>query len=126
MLIKAGLKGQQRAWLKSAWCAAMVAVTVLALLPVEHLPLPAFNLWDKAQHALAFAVLTVGACLLWPRETARVAAGMIAYGTALEMAQWAVGWRFAELSDLLADAVGVLAAVALRWWIGEIATLRSQ
>lgn len=126
MLIKTGLKGQLRDWLKAAWYAAMVAVTVLALLPVDHLPLPAFNLWDKAQHALAFAVLTAGACLIWPRATVRVVAGMIAYGAALELAQWAVGWRFAEWNDWLADAVGVLAAVALMRWFGEIATLRSQ
>ena len=32
---------------------------------------------------------------------------MLAYGAAIELAQWAVGWRFAELADLAADAVGV-------------------
>jgi VanZ family protein len=95
------------------WVLAMGLVTVLALLPVEHLQLPVFDWWDKAQHALAFAVLTAGACLLWPRATVRVVVGMIAYGAALELAQWAVGWRFAEWSDLLADAVGVVVAVGL-------------
>ena len=38
-------------------------------------------------------------------------AGMLAYGAGLELAQWAVGWRFAEWADLAADAVGV----ALAW-----------
>jgi len=97
----------------AVWVLAMGLVTVLALLPVEHLQLPVFAWWDKAQHALAFAVLTAGACLLWPRATVRVVVGMIAYGAALEIAQWAVGWRFAEWSDLLADAVGVVVAVGL-------------
>ena len=32
---------------------------------------------------------------------------MLAYGAGLEVAQWAVGWRFAEWSDVAADAVGV-------------------
>jgi hypothetical protein len=74
----------------SVWLLAKGLVMVLALLPVEHLQLPVFSWWDKAQHALAFAVLTAGACLLWPRATVRVMAGMIAYGAALEMAQCAV------------------------------------
>jgi VanZ family protein len=51
---------------------------------------------------------------------------MIAYGAALELAQWVVGWRFAEWSDLLADAVGVVLAVGVMRWLGEFATLRSQ
>jgi VanZ family protein len=115
-----------RKLLLTVWVLALGLVTVLALLPVEHLQLPVFDWWDKAQHALAFAVLTGGACLLWPRATVRVVVGMIAYGAALELAQWAVGWRFAEWSDLLADAVGVVVAVGLMRWLGEIATLRSQ
>ncbi len=36
----------------------MAAVTMLALMPIEHLQLPVFDWWDKAQHALAFVVLT--------------------------------------------------------------------
>jgi len=101
------------------WGAAMGAVTVLALLPIEHLQLPMFDLWDKAQHALAFAVLTGGALLLWPGASARVAVGMLAYGAGLELAQWAVGWRFAEWADLAADAVGVVAALVVFWGSGS-------
>ncbi len=90
------------------WALTMVAVTVLALLPIQHLQLPVFNWWDKAQHALAFVVLTGGALLLWPSSSVRVVIGMIAYGAGIELAQWAVGWRFAEWADLAADTVG--------WW----------
>jgi hypothetical protein len=39
--------------MRLGWYAAMVAVTVLALLPIEHLQMPVFDWWDKAQHALA-------------------------------------------------------------------------
>ena len=52
--------------MRGAWVLAMLAVTVLALLPVEHLQLPVFDWWDKAQHTLAFTVLTAWALLLWP------------------------------------------------------------
>jgi hypothetical protein len=58
--------------MRSAWVLAMLAVTVLALLPVEHLQLPVFDGWDKAQHALAFWVLTGCALLLWPHAALRV------------------------------------------------------
>ena len=97
--------------MRSAWVLAMLAVTVLALLPVEHLQLPVFDGWDKAQHTLAFAVLTAWALWIWPVRVLRVLLGMLAYGAGLELAQWAVGWRFAEWADLAADAVGV----ALAW-----------
>ena len=92
------------------WALAMVAVTVLALLPIQHLQLPVINWWDKAQHALAFVVLTGGALLLWAGASVRVVIGMIAYGAGIELTQWAVGWRFAEWADLAADAAGVVGA----------------
>jgi hypothetical protein len=40
--------------MRSAWVLAMLVVTVLALLPIEHLQMPVFDGWDKAQQALAF------------------------------------------------------------------------
>ena len=52
----------------------------------------------------------------------RVAAvmGMLSYGAGIELAQWAVGWRFAEWADVMADALGVLVAwLALRQAQGE-------
>jgi VanZ family protein len=103
--------------MRSAWVLAMLVVTVLAMLPVEHLQLPVFDGWDKAQHVLAFAVLTAWALWIWPVSVPRVLLGMLAYGAGLELAQWAVGWRFAEWADLAADAVGVaLAWVCVAWW----------
>lgn len=93
------------------WLGAMLAVTVLALLPIDQLPV--FNWWDKAQHAAAFVVLTAWALLLWPGATGRVLVGMVAYGAGIELAQWAVGWRFAEWADWAADAVGALVAWGL-------------
>ena len=99
--------------LRVGWYLAMVAVTVLALMPIELLQLPVFNWWDKAQHTLAFVVLTGWALLLWPMRAVPVVLGMLAYGAGIELAQWAVGWRFAEWADLAADTVGVAMAWAL-------------
>ncbi|PIT72387.1 hypothetical protein B9Z42_12615 [Limnohabitans sp. B9-3] len=54
------------------WALAILAVTVLALLPIQHLQFPVFDWWDKAQHAFAFVVLSGGALLLWPGASVRV------------------------------------------------------
>jgi hypothetical protein len=100
-----------------AWWLAMSGVAVLALMPIEHLQLPVFDWWDKAQHALAFMVLTGWALLLWPNAALRVALGMLVYGAGLELAQWVLGWRFAEWADLAADALGVLVAMGFVSWL---------
>lgn len=89
-------------------------MSVLALLPVEVLTSPVFNWWDKAQHALAFVVLSGLGFAAFPAQGLRVAAAMVLYGVAIEVAQLAVGWRFGEWQDVLADLVGVLVAWALR------------
>ena len=100
-------------WFRFGWFLGMVSVTVLALLPIEQLQYPVFDWWDKGQHALAFAVLSGWAFLLWSAAAWRVVLGMLLFGAAIELAQWAVGWRFAEWADLAADAVGV----ALAWGV---------
>jgi len=49
-----------------AFWALATAITVLSLTPVEHLPPQVFDWWDKAQHALGFALLTITARLAYP------------------------------------------------------------
>lgn len=102
---------------KKLFVLALVAITVLALLPGELLTAPVFDWWDKAQHALAFAVLGVLGLIAFPAEPKRVVVGLVLYGVAIELAQLAVGWRFGEWQDVVADALGVMVAWAgvLRW-----------
>jgi VanZ family protein len=96
---------------------ALVTFTVLALLPSEMLTAPVFNWWDKAQHAAAFAVLTALGFAAFAHRPWRVVVGLVCFGAAIELAQLAVGWRFGEWQDLLADMVGVLAVgVARTLW----------
>ncbi|OBS31679.1 MULTISPECIES: hypothetical protein [Tepidimonas] len=91
-----------------AFAAALLAVTVLSLLPPRHLPQVAVDVWDKAQHALAYAGLALLAWAGWPRAPwAVVAAALLAHGAAVELAQQASGWRQGDPLDWLADAVGV-------------------
>ncbi len=102
-------------WLRALafWTTAAVVV-VLSLLPTQHLPEVAFNLWDKAQHAFGFAVLTFLGLWAYPHRVRRVLVGMLLLGAMIELAQGATGWRHGDWLDLLADAVGV-AAGAMLW-----------
>lgn len=100
------------AWAQAAFWGVALAVTVLSLTPVEHLPPQVFDLWDKAQHALAFAALAVLARLAWPGAGWPMLAGaLLIHGAAIELAQHATGWRHGDGADWVADAVGV----ALGW-----------
>jgi hypothetical protein len=101
---------------KTFFCLALVAITILALLPIDMLTAPVFNWWDKAQHAAAFAVLTAMGLAAFPDRAGRMAVGLVFYGGAIELAQLGVGWRFGEWQDLLADAAGVLAV----WAVGSL------
>ncbi len=64
--------------------------------------------WDKANHAAAFLTWTILAGCGWPRTgILRMAAVMLALGTAIELIQGlpAVG-RDADVRDVVADMVG--------------------
>jgi VanZ family protein len=106
-----------RRFLLLGWVLALVCVSVLALLPTEYLHATVFGWWDKAQHALAFAVLTTWALLLWPGAAVRIGLGMLVFGALIECAQWVSGWRFGEWADWGADAVGIVVAVVCVQWI---------
>lgn len=93
---------------------ACVVITALALSPVE-LVQNIFNWWDKAQHALAFFVLACLGLFAYPKPYWRVSFGLLAFGLVIEFLQYLTGWRFAELSDVLADVIGIsLALMVMR------------
>ena len=92
----------------------------MAFIPSTQIP-DAFNLWDKAQHALAFAVLTITGNLAYPKLTKAVYAGLIAYGAAIEIFQSKLtSTRFGEVSDLLADSVGVAIGFAVYFVVRKV------
>jgi VanZ family protein len=94
------------------WSAAL-SVGVLSLTPVQHLPPQVFDIWDKAQHAAGFAVLAILGRLAYPRQPIVLVLGLLGYGVAIELAQSATGWRYGDMQDWFADAIGVLTGWAL-------------
>ncbi len=111
---------------------SMIAtVVVLTLIPSPpKVDLRLFG-WDKAQHFIAYAVLMWWSVQAWPTRSTRwlgVALGML--GVFLEFLQGLTGVRFMEISDMLANCLGVVAGYgltrtrlgnALHWMDGCIA-----
>ena len=90
------------------------AVSYLALSP--HPPKGLDTGWDKANHVLAFTALALCAHLSRPasRHARRLLpVALLAYGGLIECVQSVVPGRSAEWGDLLADAAGIAAGVAL-------------
>lgn len=88
-----------------AFC--LVFTAIMALIPSVDAPNP-FNLWDKAQHALAFATLALTGSLAYTKKTNIIYTSLILYGALIEILQATLTTtRVGEMSDLLADGVGV-------------------
>ncbi|HET8679280.1 MAG TPA: VanZ family protein [bacterium] len=100
------------AWIPAAvWMAGMAWVSLLPGPPLT----PGTDLW---LHALAYGILTVllrfATASRGTVQSALLAAGAaIAYGMFLEGVQAVLPYRTAEARDLLANAIGVAAAVLI-------------
>lgn len=84
---------------------------------------PALHWWDKAQHMIAFAVLTLLAAGGYrARPLGAIAAALLGFGVAIELVQGlAVVGRDASVADVVADGVAIAAttliALPLRRWL---------
>jgi VanZ family protein len=98
---------------RAAYAVANAVLLYLCLAPVSMLP-PA-TLWDKAEHAIAWAVLAGLGLSLWPGRAREVAAYSLALGALVEILQALMPLgRQGDWRDWVADAIGVAAAV-LAW-----------
>ena len=101
------------------------AVTVLlwlSLAPTQDLPTITF--WDKAEHALAYLVLTGLGLVLFPRRALTVVVGVLALGVTIEFLQAAMDvGRQGDWRDVAANSVGVAGAVIVVF-LGRMACRR--
>ncbi|MBK9363989.1 MAG: VanZ family protein [Rubrivivax sp.] len=101
------------------WWRALLALLLLAVAWLAFSPAPppqADTGWDKANHALAFAVLAAVAELaVWPHPARRwlTVVGLLAYGALIEGVQSRLPPRSGEWSDLAADAAGIAIGLLL-------------
>ena len=99
---------------KPVFWLACLTVTGLSLMPVEQLPDVLLDWWDKAQHALAFFVLTTLGYLAYCKLRGVLYGGLLALGGVIEILQAQLGWRYGDIADLVADTTGiVIAAMAI-------------
>ena len=108
-----------------AFWACLLGVVALSLSPVQNLPQQVFNVWDKAEHAGGFAVLTLLGLWAYPHRVTALLVAMLALGVGIELAQAATGWRYGDVADWVADAVGVAAAYTV-WRLLQVVRGRSQ
>lgn len=99
----------------SLFMASLLLVTAGSLIGPASLPALAFDVWDKAQHTLAFAWLTVCGLMAWPgrQRIPAIAGGLAAWGGLIELLQAAGGQRHGDWADLVADIVGVVAVLII-------------
>lgn len=107
----------RRAALRVLWIAAVIVVIVGTLLPAASEPIRALD-WlgvnDKVQHFLAYLTLALLPALHERRQVLTAAAiGAVALGIALEFGQRLSPGRDFEVGDMVADAGGVCAGLAL-------------
>jgi len=104
-----------RLWTALAW-SLTAAVVIGSLLPgpvVEVIPLR-----DKAQHALAYLVLMVSFAGFYRRGLyPAVAAALLVLGVSLDLLQRLTETRQFDLKDIAMNGVGVVAGLALSWWL---------
>ena len=111
-----------RLWL-GLWLGMIAGVVVVSLIPPPPLPAVAFNGIDKVEHVLGyFALSAMGSALFVRMRTrARIAAGLVALGIGLEIAQGQfTAMRQPELLDAAANTVGVLLGGLGTIWAGAL------
>ncbi len=102
----------------------LIAVLVLALMPPTQ-PIPTTG-WDKANHVLAFLVLGWLGRRVYARQRTAVLLALVGYGVLIELLQGMTSYRDADPADVLADSIGLLAAVALDWLLGWAGRQRAR
>ena len=91
---------------------ATAILLMMCLVPQEDLP--SANMGDKIEHSIAWFVLTVTGLLLSHHRPRAIAAYAIGLGVAVEVLQATMGFgRHGDWRDLVADSLGVAAALAL-------------
>lgn len=86
---------------------AVIAITVLALMPAHEVPVSSG--WDKLDHWTAFFTLSFLAAHAFPRRPFwQIALALVAYGIGIEVAQYFTPDRDADAMDVVADSIGIL------------------
>lgn len=97
-------------------------VLYMCLAPTRDVP-GASLLWDKAEHAITWAILTGSGLVLSPRRPRAILLFCLGLGAGIEVLQATMGFgRSGDWRDLAADSLGaglaLLVWMSLRRWLG--------
>ncbi len=97
---------------------AMLAITVLALIPAPEVPVSTG--WDKTDHWSAFFTLALLAHHSVPKKSLwSVVVALVAYGIGIEVAQSFTPTRQADAMDVVADSIGILGYVLVCFIVAQ-------
>lgn len=105
---------------------AIGLVTYFSTTPMDHAVSDSLN--DKANHLIAFYVLSFLADFSFPRTRFgwRKIILVLAYGLAIEVIQFYLPYRMFSLLDLLADGAGILIFALSVPWLKKLEVLRPR
>jgi len=105
----------------------LAAVAVIVHLATTDRSYPVVEMvWDKAEHAAAFVVLSLLVDLSFPERRfgpAKIAA-LLAFGAWIEVVQYFLPGRDASLRDVVADGVGIALYALLIPLLGRFLPVR--
>ncbi len=95
----------------------LLLVGVLSLINLAEAPVDDV-LWDKLNHAIAYAAIAGWWAALLPGRRWKAAAVALVFGLMMEGVQGLLPYRAFEWADMLANGVGVLLGLLLSlWWL---------
>lgn len=109
--------------LRIAFVLALLSSFAVALLPSPDLPAEVRH-GDKIVHFLAYFGLTALGLFAWPRQAFRICLLLLAHGALVEIAQSLTTYRQGDIWDWVADASGVLSAVAIHTLLKRLSRKR--
>lgn len=94
--------------------AMLAIVAVLSLIPVSNVDI---QVSDKAMHFVVYFGLSAGFMVLLQQHSniKWIVGGLVIYGIVLEILQGMTGYRYMEGLDVVANSLGVLAGVLVRF-----------
>ncbi|WNC71170.1 VanZ family protein [Thalassotalea psychrophila] len=106
------LKKVTRFHFKVLFVVCLLSVSYLALMPIAELP--NISSYDKANHFIAFFVLSVLQSFCYTKSrNVNVMAWLFVYGMLLEVLQGTTTFRHFSYLDLLADVFGIVVGLIL-------------
>jgi VanZ family protein len=94
------------------WVLATITLA-LTLMPAQEMP-NALIFWDKLQHALCFATLTLVGLFAYRQQPKKVCIGLCIYGALIELMQtYFTSTRHGDRLDWLADTIGIVVGLGL-------------